>query len=50
MTALKSAIKNDQEVMLVRPDETWGWLAYTLLARGLRRADQEGTAMGSKEG
>lgn len=46
---LKSAISNDENVWLVRPDETWGWLAYTLLARGLRRADQEGTAMGSKE-
>lgn len=50
VASLKSEIKSDQEVMLVRPDETFGWLAYTLLARGLRRADQEGTAMGSKEG
>jgi len=46
---LKREIKNDEEVLLVQPAETWGWLAYTLLARGLRRADQEGTAMGSKE-
>lgn len=30
------------------PSDDWGWLAYTLLARALRRADQEGTARGSK--
>lgn len=50
VASLKSEIKANQEVLLVRPDETWGWLAYTLLVRGLRRADQEGTAIGSKEG
>jgi CRISPR-associated endonuclease/helicase Cas3 len=50
LKSLKDAISNDENVLRVRPDETWGWLAYTLLARGLRRADQEGTAMGSKEG
>ena len=47
--SLKSEIKTTQGVLLVPPDETWGWLAYTLLARGLRQADQEGTAIGSKE-
>lgn len=35
--------------LLVRPDDEWGWLAYSLLARALRRADQEGTARGGKE-
>ena len=35
--------------LLVTPDQPFAWLAYTLLARALRRADQEGTARGSKE-
>ena len=32
---------------LVKPNQEMGWLAYTLLARALRRADQEGTQRGS---
>ncbi|MDE3091978.1 MAG: CRISPR-associated endonuclease Cas3'', partial [Chloroflexota bacterium] len=47
---LKNEIATDQSVWLISPNDTWGWLAYTLLARALRRADQEGTAIGSKEG
>jgi len=35
-------------VATVRPDDLWGWLAYLLLARALRRADQEGTARGAR--
>jgi len=34
--------------MLVEPGDMHGWLAYTLLARALRRADQAGTSRGSK--
>lgn len=36
-----------QSVPVIRPDDLWGWLAYLLLARALRRADQEGTARGT---
>lgn len=35
--------------LLIRPHETHGWLAYVLLVRALRRADQEGTAKGIRE-
>lgn len=35
-------------VATIRPDDLWGWLAYLLLARALRRADQEGTARGAR--
>lgn len=35
--------------LLTSPSDTFGWLAYTLLARALRLADQAGTARGSKE-
>ncbi len=47
---LKSKLTSKQEVMLVRPDEENGngWLAYLLLVRALRRADQRGTEKGSK--
>lgn len=33
--------------LLIEPGQTHGWLAYTLLARALRRADQAGTAQGT---
>lgn len=33
--------------LLATPDDDFGWMAYTLLARALRRADQRGTEMGS---
>jgi len=45
---LKGKLASKQDVMLVRPDEQEGWLAYLLLVRALRRADQKGTEMGSK--
>jgi len=35
-------------VATISPDNLWGWLAYLLLARALRRADQEGTARGTR--
>ncbi len=45
---LKGKLASKQDVMLVRPDEEDGWLAYLLLVRALRRADQRGTEMGSR--
>jgi CRISPR-associated endonuclease/helicase Cas3 len=33
--------------LMIDPSQDYGWLAYTLLARALRRADQEGTQIGS---
>lgn len=47
---LKRGIRGDQEMLLVLPSDTCGWLAYLVLARALRRADQAGTATGSREG
>jgi len=35
-------------VATISPDNLWGWLVYLLLARALRRADQEGTARGTR--
>lgn len=35
--------------LLIKPHEIHGWMAYTLLVRALRRADQEGTARGISE-
>jgi CRISPR-associated endonuclease/helicase Cas3 len=32
--------------LLTRPTDRYGWIAYSLLARALRRADQRGTEMG----
>ena len=40
--------KGSGAVAVIGPDNLWGWLAYLLLARALRRADQEGTARGTK--
>ena len=50
LTKLKLQVKTPDAFsnLLVRPDDEWGWLAYSLLARALRRADQEGTARGGK--
>ncbi|MGQ9815968.1 MAG: HD domain-containing protein, partial [Candidatus Roseilinea sp.] len=33
--------------LMAAPDDDFGWMAYTLLVRVLRRADQRGTEMGS---
>jgi CRISPR-associated endonuclease/helicase Cas3 len=49
LTFLKAGTKTPCDVPLAEPHDTYGWLAYLLLARALRRADQEGTAQGSKE-
>lgn len=49
---LKSEAKspaNSFSGLMSEPSDTYGWLAYTLLVRALRRADQAGTARGSKE-
>lgn len=35
--------------LLVMPDELYAWLAYLMLARALRIADQQGTAVGMQE-
>jgi CRISPR-associated endonuclease/helicase Cas3 len=32
--------------LLTKPTDRYGWIAYSLLARALRRADQRGTEMG----
>lgn len=37
-----------EPVPVAAPDDLWAWLAYLLLARALRRADQEGTARGAR--
>jgi CRISPR-associated endonuclease/helicase Cas3 len=39
---------NTLHTVLARPDRDDEWLAYILLARALRRADQRGTEMGSR--
>jgi len=36
--------------LLIRPEQGFGWLAYTLFVRALRRADQEGTRVGALVG
>jgi CRISPR-associated endonuclease/helicase Cas3 len=40
-------IQNSFSNLLIAPDDTFGWMAYALLARALRRSDQEGTARGT---
>jgi CRISPR-associated endonuclease/helicase Cas3 len=40
--------QNSFSNLLVTPDNDFGWMAYTLLARALRRSDQEGTARGTR--
>jgi CRISPR-associated endonuclease/helicase Cas3 len=34
--------------LLSKTDNSFGWMAYTLIVRALRRSDQEGTARGSQ--
>ncbi len=34
--------------LLSKTDDHFGWMAYTLMARALRRSDQEGTARGTQ--
>ena len=41
-------IQNSFSNLLIAPDNTFGWMAYALLARALRRSDQEGTARGTR--
>ncbi len=41
-------IQNSFSNLLIAPDDTFGWMAYALLARALRRSDQEGTARGTR--
>jgi CRISPR-associated endonuclease/helicase Cas3 len=41
-------IDNSFPNLLITPDDNFGWLAYALLARALRRSDQEGTARGTR--
>lgn len=51
LTQLRPQVKTPPDAfsnLLVRPDDEWGWLAYSLLARALRRADQEGTSRGTR--
>jgi CRISPR-associated endonuclease/helicase Cas3 len=52
LTHLRTQVKTPPDAfsnLLVRPDDECGWLAYSLLARALRRADQEGTSRGTKD-
>lgn len=39
---------NEFGTLLCEPQHNHAWLAYTLIARALRRADQEGTARGTQ--
>jgi len=32
--------------LLTKPTDRYGWIAYSLLVRALRRADQHGTEVG----
>jgi len=41
--------QNDFSNLLITPDSDYGWMAYTLLARALRRSDQAGTAKGTRQ-
>jgi CRISPR-associated endonuclease/helicase Cas3 len=46
---LQAATKpNSFSDAMMMPNDDYGWLAYILLARALRRADQEGTARGTR--
>ena len=42
-------IQNSFSGLLITPDDDFGWMAYALLARALRRSDQEGTAIGTRQ-
>jgi len=50
LSRLKAEVSAKRALPLAEPDKMFSWLAYLLLARALRRADQEGTAQGSREG
>jgi CRISPR-associated endonuclease/helicase Cas3 len=41
--AIRPEEQRGMQSLLVMPSQVWGWLAYLLLARALRIADQEGT-------
>lgn len=45
---LKDCSREQFANLLVAPGDDFGWMAYTVLARALRRADQQGTALGSQ--
>lgn len=45
---LKPKLASKQDVQVIEPKDGNGWLAYLLLVRALRRADQRGTEVGSK--
>ncbi|HZQ07258.1 MAG TPA: CRISPR-associated helicase Cas3' [Anaerolineae bacterium] len=44
---LKPKLASKQGVAVIEPKDENGWLAYLLLVRALRRADQRGTELGS---
>jgi CRISPR-associated endonuclease/helicase Cas3 len=50
LSQLKMEASSAHALPLAEPQDEFGWLAYLLLVRALRRSDQEGTAQGSKEG
>ncbi|MCL5995411.1 MAG: CRISPR-associated helicase Cas3' [Chloroflexi bacterium] len=50
LKAIKPEVKlapNSFSNLLVNPEHDFEWMAYVILARALRRADQEGTAKGT---
>jgi len=44
----ESNTQNSFSTLMIAPDDAYGWMAYILLVRALRRSDQAGTAKGSK--
>lgn len=44
----ESKTQNSFSTLMIAPDDEYGWMAYILLARALRRADQAGTGKGTK--
>lgn len=46
---LKPKLASKQDVNVIEPKDENGWLAYLLLVRALRRADQRGTEIGSRK-
>ena len=46
---MKKALgENEFGTLLCEPQDNYAWLAYLLIARAVRRADQEGTARGTQ--
>jgi CRISPR-associated endonuclease/helicase Cas3 len=43
-----NTMPNSFSSLLIAPDDEYGWMAYALLARALRRSDQAGTAKGTQ--